>query len=63
VSDSGAFLAARAKYFQALEELRAGKAHIYYHDETWMNLREVKRSIWTLDGKGKVKQGEGRGKL
>jgi hypothetical protein len=29
----------------------------------WMNLREVKRSIWTLEGKGKTKQGEERGKL
>jgi hypothetical protein len=61
--DSEAFVAARAKYFQALEEFRESNVHLYYHDETWMNLREVKRSIWTLDGKGKIKQGEGRGKL
>ncbi|CAF4573179.1 unnamed protein product, partial [Didymodactylos carnosus] len=31
--DSQAFIAARAKYFQALEELREANVHLYYHDE------------------------------
>ncbi|CAF1293209.1 unnamed protein product [Adineta ricciae] len=59
--DSQAFVAARAKYFQTLEELRAANVHLYYHDETWINLREVKRSIWTLNGEGEIKKGGGRG--
>ncbi|CAF2967915.1 unnamed protein product [Rotaria sp. Silwood2] len=56
--DSQAFVAARAKYFQALEELREANVHLYYHDETWLNLREVKRLIWTLEGKGEIKKEE-----
>ncbi|CAF1610418.1 unnamed protein product, partial [Didymodactylos carnosus] len=32
--DSQAFVVARAKYFQALEELRETNVHLYYHDET-----------------------------
>jgi hypothetical protein len=61
--DSEAFVAARARYSQKLEELRAAKARLFYHDETWVSLREVKRSIWTLEGEGRVKKGEGKGKL
>ncbi|CAF3998146.1 unnamed protein product [Rotaria sp. Silwood2] len=57
--DSQAFVAARAKYFQALEELREANVHLYYHDGTWLNLREVKRLIWTLEGKGEIKKGGG----
>ncbi|CAF5017304.1 unnamed protein product, partial [Rotaria sp. Silwood1] len=59
--DSQAFVAARAKYFQTLEEFTEANVHLYYHDETWINLREVKRSIWTLDGEGEIKKGGGRG--
>ncbi|CAF1328425.1 unnamed protein product [Rotaria sordida] len=59
--DSQAFVAAKAKYFQALEELREANVHLYYHDETWLNLREVKRLIWTLEGKGEIKKWGGRG--
>jgi hypothetical protein len=60
--DLQAFVAARVKYFQALEELREANVHLYYHDETWLNLREVKRFIWTLEGEGEIKKGGGRGK-
>ncbi|CAF4194494.1 unnamed protein product [Rotaria sordida] len=60
--DSQAFVAARAKYFQALEELREANVHLYYHDETWLNLRVVKRLIWTLEGKGEIKKGGGKNK-
>ncbi|CAF3487448.1 unnamed protein product [Rotaria sp. Silwood2] len=59
--DSQAFVAARAKYFQTLEEFKEANVHLYYHDETWINLREVKRSIWTLDGEGEMKKGGGKG--
>jgi hypothetical protein len=61
--DSEAFVAARARYFQKVGELREAKAHIFYHDETWLNLREVKRSIWVLDGEGRLKKGEGKGQF
>ena len=59
--DSEAFVAARARYFQKLQELTKAKARLFYHDETWLNLREVKRYIWTLEGEGRVKKGEGKG--
>ncbi|CAF1688149.1 unnamed protein product, partial [Adineta ricciae] len=59
--DSQAFVAARAKYFQILDEFREDNVHLYYHDETWINLREVKRSIWTLNGEGEIKKGGGKG--
>ncbi|CAF1338755.1 unnamed protein product, partial [Adineta ricciae] len=55
--DSQAFVAARAKYFQILDEFREDNVHLYYHNETWINLREVKRSIWTLNGEGEIKKG------
>ena len=61
--DSQDFVVARARYFQKVEELRKAKAHIFYHDETWLNLREVKISIWVLDGEGRLKKGEGKGQF
>ncbi|CAF5017788.1 unnamed protein product, partial [Rotaria sp. Silwood1] len=61
--DSSSFIAARARYFQTLDELRSAHVHIYYHDETWVNLGDVKRSIWVLEGKGRIRQSDSKGEL
>ncbi|CAF1551973.1 unnamed protein product, partial [Adineta ricciae] len=58
--NSQAFVAARVKYFQILEGFTEDNAHLYYHDETSINLRDVKRSIWTLNGEGEIKKDGGK---
>lgn len=53
----------RATYFQNLDNLRDDGARIYYHDETWCNVGEEKRSIWLSDrGEGRLRKGDGKGK-
>ncbi|CAF3822537.1 unnamed protein product, partial [Rotaria sp. Silwood1] len=41
------FMAARARYFAAIDELRASGAKIFWHDETWANKNEETRFVWT----------------
>ncbi|CAF1489312.1 unnamed protein product [Adineta ricciae] len=50
------FCCDKREIFQILEEFRKDNVYLYYHDETWINLREVKRSIWTLNGEGEIKK-------
>ena len=50
--DDVSFVAQRESYFRRLNELRKSDAFIYYHDETWLNAGEEKRSIW-IDEKGR----------
>jgi ATP:corrinoid adenosyltransferase len=34
-----------------------------YHDESWVNVGEEKRSIWIDDsGRGRIRKGDGKGK-
>jgi len=46
-----------------MDELRNSHAHIYFHDESWINLGEVKRSVWVLEGQGRIRQNDGRGQF
>lgn len=53
----------RAVYFHILDGMRAENTHIYYHDETWCNVGEEKRSIWLSDrGEGRLRKSDGKGK-
>ena len=39
-----------------------GNALILFHDETWLNVNEQKRSIWIDDtGKGRLRKADGKG--
>ena len=61
--DSSSFLAQRGAYFRRLDDLRRNGALIYYHDETWCNVGEEKRSIWIDEaGQGRLRKTDGKGK-
>ena len=61
--DPVSFVAQRAAYFRRLDELREAKAHLYYHDETWCNIGEEKRSVWLDEaGEGRIRKHDGKGK-
>ena len=40
--DSVSFIVQCSAYFRYLDDLRTPGAFIYYHDETWCNVNEVK---------------------
>jgi hypothetical protein len=63
--DSPSFMAARARYFRALDQLRSNGSKIFWHDETWCNKSEEKTFIWTdgTTGKGRLRQTVGKGKF
>ncbi|CAF1553235.1 unnamed protein product [Adineta ricciae] len=61
--DSISYVAQRASYFRRLDDLRANGVFIYYHDETWCNIGEEKRSRWINDkDEGRLKKSDGEGK-
>lgn len=61
--DGITFVAQRASYFRKLTDLRQSGALIMYHDESWVNVGEEKRSIWIDDsGRGRIRKGDGKGK-
>ncbi len=49
--DTPTFMAARARYFAAIDELRTSGSKICWHDETWCDKNEERRFVWT-DGQG-----------
>ena len=60
--DDNCFVAQRAFYFRKLDELRKVGALIMFHDETWVNIGEEKRSIWIDDrGQGRIRKTDGKG--
>lgn len=61
--DSVSFMAQRAKYFAKLDEIRSNGTAIYYHDETWANSGEEKRTIWfeRNTGSGRLRNNDTRG--
>lgn len=62
--DSPSFMAARARYFKILDQLRSNGNKIFWHDETWCNKNEEKTFIWTDGtGKGRLRQTDGKGKF
>ena len=61
--DSVSLVAQRAAYFRRFDELREAKAHLYYHDETWCNVDEEKRSVWLDEAvEGRIRKQDGKGK-
>ena len=62
VLDDNSFVAQRACYFRKINELRKADALILFHDETWVNINDEKRSIWIDDsGKGRLRKADGKG--
>ena len=62
--DDISFVAARAKYFRRLEELREDNAIIFYQDETWSTVGDEKRNIWIAeDGSGRLKKSDSKGEV
>ncbi|CAF2812906.1 unnamed protein product [Rotaria sp. Silwood2] len=62
--DDISFIAARARYFRILDELRADNAIIFYQDETWSNAGDEKRSIWIAEGgSGRLKKSDTKGEI
>jgi hypothetical protein len=61
--DSPSFMAARARYFRALNQLKSKGSTIFWHDETWCNKNEEKVVVWTdgTTGKGRLRNSDGRG--
>ena len=61
--DSVSFVAQCAAYFRRLDELREANVHFYYHDETWCDVGEEKRSVWLDEAaKGRIRKPDGKGK-
>jgi len=61
--DSNSMVAQRAYFFRKMDHLRQENAHVYYHDETWCNMGEEKKSIWFNDsGEGRLRKTAGKGK-
>ena len=60
--DSAFFVAQRVFYFREIDELRKVHTSIMFHDETWVNVGEEKRSIWIDDrGQGRLRTVDGKG--
>lgn len=57
------FMAARARYFAAIDEARSDGSKIFWHDETWCNQNEEKPFVWTdgMTGSGRLRQSKGKG--
>jgi len=63
--DASFFMAARARYFATIDELRTSGTQIVWHDETCCNKNEEKRFVWTdgLTGSGRLRNTDGKGKF
>jgi hypothetical protein len=61
--DTPSFMAARARYFAAIEELHTVGAKIFWHDETWANKNEERRFVWTdgTTGIGRMRHSHSKG--
>ncbi|CAF4085892.1 unnamed protein product [Rotaria sp. Silwood2] len=51
-------MAARSRYFAAIDELRTIGAKIFWHDEIWANKNEERRFVWTdgTTGTGRMRR-------
>ncbi|CAF4222323.1 unnamed protein product [Rotaria sordida] len=45
-----------------MKQLRNSHAQIYFQDESWINLGDVRKNIWVHEGKGRLRQNDGKGK-
>ncbi|CAF4797280.1 unnamed protein product, partial [Rotaria sp. Silwood2] len=55
-------MAARARYFSKIDELRNNGTVVFWHDETWCNQNEEKTFVWTDrdTGIGRLQQSSGK---
>ena len=61
--DSVSFITLRTAYFRKLNKSLEANAYLYYHDETWCNVGEEKRSLWLDEaGEGRIRKQDGKGK-
>jgi hypothetical protein len=61
--DSTFCIAQRAYYFRQLNEFRANRTLLFWHDETWTNSGEEKRTIWmNASGQGRLRKQGGKGR-
>ncbi|CAF4770778.1 unnamed protein product, partial [Rotaria sp. Silwood2] len=59
--DHVSFVAQRAKFYRKIDELRMADALIFYHDESWLNVGEEKRSIWVdNEVRGRIRKNDGK---
>ena len=63
--DSSFYMAARARYFSKIDELRNNGTVILWHDETWCNQNEEKAFAWTDrdTGIGRLRHSSGKGTI
>jgi len=63
--DSLFFMAARARYFSKIDELRKNGTVIFWHNETWCNRNEEKTFVWTDrdTGTGRFRDSSGKGTI
>ena len=60
--DYVSFVAQCAKFYQKIDELRRDDVLIFYHDESWLNVGEEKRSVWVdNEGRGRIRKNDGKG--
>jgi hypothetical protein len=62
--DTASFMAARAHYFAAIDEMRSYGSKVFWHDERWCNKNEeTRRFVWTdgTTGIGRMRHGQNRG--
>ena len=61
--DTPSFMAARARYFAVIDELRTSGSEIFWHDETWCNKNEERRFVWTdgTTGIGRMRHSQNKG--
>ncbi|CAF4137816.1 unnamed protein product [Rotaria sordida] len=43
-----------------MKQLRNSHAQIYFQDESWINLGDVRKNIWVYEGKGPLRQNDGK---
>ena len=46
-----------------MKQLRDSDAQIYFHDESWVNLGDVRKNIWICEGKERFCQNDGKGRF
>jgi hypothetical protein len=61
--DTPTFMAARARYFATIDELRTSGSEIFWHHETWCNKNEERRFVWTdgTTGIGRMRHRQNKG--
>ncbi|CAF2560609.1 unnamed protein product [Rotaria sp. Silwood2] len=61
--DTSSFMAARARWFAAIHELRNNGSKVFWHDETYCNKNEERHFVWTDEttGIGRMRHRQNKG--